>query len=234
MTRSFLAYQFLLALLIGWDGLFAQKGALEGQVVLPNGEPVIDAEITLIHTTKGTLTDSSGSYRIEGISYGTYSLQVFAYGYNPEVKKIRIDSAITEVDLRLDTTERKLRSVDVTAERTQRTEQHLKAIEGMGIYAAKKSEVVDPEESGADRSTDKARELFSSVSGVIAHEDGDGGLQMDIGNRGLNPSRSASFLSGRTDRSGQGSRISPVRPPIRGNGQFRATRSPRKRRPSRT
>ena len=173
--------------------LVAQEGTLKGEVRLPNGEPVVDAEVTLIHTTLWTRTDSSGSYRIEGVEQGSYSLQVFAYGYRPERKRVRIDSTVHRVDLELDTTSKELRTVEISATPEDASPQHLRAIDGMGVYAAKKSEVVDPEESGADRSSDKARQLFSSVPGVVAHEEGAGGVQMEIGSRGLDPSRSAHF-----------------------------------------
>lgn len=187
--RSFLLLGFLLLI----SELGAQDVVLEGSVQNSQGDPIVDAEVTLAHTPHWDRTDSSGVFRIEGVPSGTYDLQVFAYGYRLEQRKLELDGPKERLDLKLDTNTKELDPVSVQGEAKSEGPEHLRAIDGMGIYAGKKSEVVRPEESGADRSSDKARELFSEVAGVVGFEDGDGGLQMDIGSRGLNPKRSAHF-----------------------------------------
>lgn len=140
-----------------------------------------------------TRTDSAGFFRFAPLPYDRYRIQVFAYGYRPLQRTVRLDTGKVHVELELDTSSREMKVVEIGGRSVEEGERHLRAIEDMGIYAAKKSSVVLPEESGADRSSNNARELFSSVAGVVAHEEGDGGLQMAIGNRGLNPKRSAHF-----------------------------------------
>ncbi|MDY3497004.1 TonB-dependent receptor [Riemerella anatipestifer] len=69
----------------------------------------------------------------------------------------------------------------------------LREVEGTSIFAAKKTEVVLMDLKLANKALNNPRQVFSQVSGVNVFDSNDGGLQLNIGGRGLNPNRSANF-----------------------------------------
>lgn len=70
---------------------------------------------------------------------------------------------------------------------------HLQDVEDMTINAGKKSEVVKLSDMLVNKATNNARQIFAKVVGLTVNEGSDGGLQLSIGGRGLNPNRTANF-----------------------------------------
>ncbi len=75
----------------------------------------------------------------------------------------------------------------------------LKQVEGTAIYAGKKSEVVLLSQIVGNKATNNARQIYSQITGLNIYENGDGGLQLNIGGRGLDPNRSANFNTRQND-----------------------------------
>ncbi len=75
----------------------------------------------------------------------------------------------------------------------QRNFRTLRHIEGMTVNAGKKSEVVLLNAMTVNKAANNARQIFSKVAGVTINESSEGGLQLNIGGRGLNPNRTANF-----------------------------------------
>jgi Fe(3+) dicitrate transport protein len=69
----------------------------------------------------------------------------------------------------------------------------LKDIEETAIYAGKKTEVISLDKITANKATNNARQIFAQVVGLTINESSDGGLQLSIGGRGLNPNRTSNF-----------------------------------------
>src|SRR3984885_1580531 len=58
-------------------------------------------------------------------------------------------------------------------------------VDGMGIYAGKKSEVIVLKDITANTATNNARQVYSKIAGLnIFESDGGAGLQLSIGGRG--------------------------------------------------
>ena len=70
---------------------------------------------------------------------------------------------------------------------------NLRAVEGMAIYAGKKTELILIESLNANLATNNARQVFNRVPGLNIWENDAGGLQLGIGGRGLSPNRSSNF-----------------------------------------
>jgi len=85
-TLSGAAIAIAIALLSG-TSLFAQReGSITGKVVdAANGEPMTRATVRLINTQKGAITNTAGSYTLEGLRPGTYSLKITYIGYGEKV-----------------------------------------------------------------------------------------------------------------------------------------------------
>ena len=69
----------------------------------------------------------------------------------------------------------------------------LKDIEKDAVFAGKKSEVITLSKTDINLSSNNARQIFSQVAGLNIYQNDDAGLQLNIGGRGLNPSRTANF-----------------------------------------
>ncbi len=69
----------------------------------------------------------------------------------------------------------------------------LKNVEGVSIFAGKKSEVILVDKLTANLATNNARQVYSKVAGLNIYENDGGGLQLSIGGRGLDPNRTANF-----------------------------------------
>jgi Fe(3+) dicitrate transport protein len=69
----------------------------------------------------------------------------------------------------------------------------LKDFEGTYIFAGKKSEVINMNESLANLAGNNSRQIYSQVAGLNIFQNDDAGLQLNIGGRGLDPNRSSNF-----------------------------------------
>src|ERR1700742_3096837 len=70
----------------------------------------------------------------------------------------------------------------------------LKDVDGAGIYAGKKSEVIVLKDLNANTATNNSRQIYSKVAGLNIYEnDGGAGIQLAIGGRGLDPNRVTNF-----------------------------------------
>ena len=73
------------------------------------------------------------------------------------------------------------------------TMRRMKDVEGTSILAGKKTEVVLIDQKTANLATNNARQIYSQVVGLNIYDYNDGGLQLGIGGRGLDPNRTANF-----------------------------------------
>jgi Fe(3+) dicitrate transport protein len=70
----------------------------------------------------------------------------------------------------------------------------LNDVDGSGIYAGKKSEVIVIKDITANTATNNARQIYSKIAGLNIYEnDGGAGIQLSVGGRGLDPNRTSNF-----------------------------------------
>jgi Fe(3+) dicitrate transport protein len=88
---------------------------------------------------------------------------------------------------------KKLKEVEIKNKKTDFGFSHLKAVENLGIYEGKKSEVIIPDQLVANLATNNARQVYSRIAGLNIWENDGAGLQLSIGGRGLDPNRTSNF-----------------------------------------
>lgn len=66
-------------------------------------------------------------------------------------------------------------------------------VEGTRIFAGKKNEVILMDLKQGATALNNTRNIFSQITGINVFENNDGGLQLNIGGRGLNPNRTSNF-----------------------------------------
>lgn len=64
---------------------------------------------------------------------------------------------------------------------------------GMTIMSGKKVEIVSLENAVANLAINNGRQIYAKVSGLNIYEGNDGGMQLNIGGRGLDPNRTSNF-----------------------------------------
>ncbi|SRX55538.1 TonB-dependent receptor [Aequorivita sp. CIP111184] len=155
--------------------------------------PIEYAEVYILDLGKSKITDASGNFEFTEIPSGTYEFAAFNLEYEVLKKQITI-SENTTIPFQLKLLGEQLSEVFITKQKEEIFAlRNLKQVEGTAIYAGKKSEVVVMENLILNTATNNARQIYAQVVGLNIYENNDGGLQLNIGGRGLNPNRTANF-----------------------------------------
>ncbi|MDR5590954.1 TonB-dependent receptor [Christiangramia sp. SM2212] len=157
------------------------------------GEPVANAEVWNKTTGKLTIADENGYYEVENLKEGSYVFAVFSYEFEIVEREISIQQNTTS-NFKLSPLAESLNEVMITNQREQLFAlRKLRKVEGTAIYAGKKSEVVLLDKVSGNLAANNARQIYSQVVGLNIYDNGDAGLQLNIGGRGLDPNRTQNF-----------------------------------------
>jgi len=177
-----------------WSLVGLAQFSITGKVLDDDGKPINDVEVYLRQTQALVNSNADGNFSFTGLSTGNYELVAFAFEYDVFEESINLeaDTTLTITLKRLQTQE--LSEVVLTQKREKVFAlKKLRPVEGTAIYAGKKSEVILVENVTANLAANQPRQLYSQVVGLNIYENGDAGLQLNIGGRGLDPNRSANF-----------------------------------------
>ncbi|OCB78398.1 TonB-dependent receptor [Flavobacterium crassostreae] len=169
---------------------FAQN-KISGVVTDNKGLKLAGVEIYNRATNTKLLTDKNGFFEIEPKKPASYDLVFFKEGFAiVEQNDISTGSSIKIVLNKIN----QLTEVIIRKQNDKLQSLYkLNDIEETAIYAGKKTEVINISKLTANKATNNARQIFAQVVGLTINESSDGGLQLSIGGRGLNPNRTANF-----------------------------------------
>ena len=171
-------------------GVFGQY-KISGVVVSASGEKLSDVEIFNKNNRQKAYTSKDGVFTIENNkaencvlvfykeTYGIVENTYFAPSDNNAVSLEKINN-LSEVVIQ--NQKEKLSAIH-----------KLRDVEGTAIYAGRKTEVISLDKITANKATNNARQIFAQVAGLTINESADGGLQLSIGGRGLDPNRTSNF-----------------------------------------
>ncbi|WP_291965042.1 TonB-dependent receptor domain-containing protein [Maribacter sp.] len=185
-------FSYLLLLFVAFP-VFGQFN-ISGQITDEDGTPVSDAELYIKELERLETTNSEGYYSVESLLAGTYTIVVFAYEFEILEQDVVLNGNTT-----FNVTLQRLKVNNLSeVVLTQKREEvfnlkQLKKVEGTAIYAGKKSEVVLLEGITGNLAANNPRQIYSQVVGLNIYDNGDAGLQLNIGGRGLDPNRTANF-----------------------------------------
>lgn len=184
---------FSLLFLLGFVA-HSQQFTLSGRVISSEtGDPVRNAEIWNKTTGSLVLADDNGEFAITSLEAGIYNIAVFSYEYEIIEREINITENVN-FDFQLAPLAESLSEVLLTARREQLFAlRKLRKVEGTSIFAGKKSEVVLMDKVMANIAANNARQIYNQVVGLNIYDNGDAGLQLNIGGRGLDPNRTQNF-----------------------------------------
>ena len=104
--------------------LFAQKGAIKGKVVdAKTGQALPGANVLVVGTTMGTTSNQSGSFVIDNLLPGRYTLKVTYIGYVTAKRDVRVHPGrTTKVKFTLSQTVMLANAIEVVADRAKERE----------------------------------------------------------------------------------------------------------------
>ena len=156
-------------------------------------ELIANAEVYISNTGHSTKTGLDGTFQFNNVPNGTYYFVVFTFEYQILEQTITV-SDDTNLEFTLEPLGETLSEVVIKKQKERVFAlKQLRPVEGTAIYAGKKSEVIQVDNLTANLATGNARQIYSQVVGLNIYENNDGGLQLNIGGRGLDPNRTANF-----------------------------------------
>ena len=180
----------ILLLLLFSAGSIAQN-KIVGVITDGNGKKLTTVEVYNKTTNIKVFTDATGAFEFDLKKSGSFDFVFFKEGYSiVEQNNITTGSTLTIALTKIIN----LSEVIIRKQNAKIFALHkLKDIEGTAIYAGKKTEVVSVNKLTANKATNNARQIFAQVVGLTINESSDGGLQLSIGGRGLDPNRTSNF-----------------------------------------
>jgi outer membrane receptor protein involved in Fe transport len=73
----------------------AQTGRISGRALERGKEPVSFANVVVLGTKQGTMTDETGAFVIAGVPVGTYQVKLQAIGYDPIIQTVQVNAGET-------------------------------------------------------------------------------------------------------------------------------------------
>ncbi len=158
------------------------------------GNPIENAEIYIRELELLETTGPDGTFQFSNIPGGKYTVVAFAFEFAVYEENLTFEDAFS-ITIRLEPLRtEKLSEVVLLQEREKIFAlKQLKKVEGTAIYAGKKSEVVLLDGITGNIAANNPRQIYSQVVGLNIYDNGDAGLQLNIGGRGLDPNRTANF-----------------------------------------
>jgi Fe(3+) dicitrate transport protein len=160
-----------------------------------NNQLITGASVMLNSGIAFQETDGNGFFEFKNLPKGDYNLTVFVEGFTTVYQTISITNNENKtMEIRLASLNIDLKTVDIKANRGENVGVgRLRNVEGVAIYAAKKSEVILLDNITANLATNNARQVYKGIAGLNIWESDGAGLQLSIGARGLDPNRTSNF-----------------------------------------
>lgn len=167
---------------------------LSGIVVFEKDSlPSAECTIYLNNGKQTAISDEKGKFVFEDLANGHYTIQAVSHDHKFSKHSATIDGANKYIVIVIDGYSKHLDEVVVTEKRTDFGFTRMGAVESVGIYEGKKTEVIIPDQLVANMATNNARQVFSRVAGLNIFENDGSGLQLSVGGRGLDPNRVSNF-----------------------------------------
>lgn len=167
---------------------------LSGTVLSQDDSSAIKECVIYLNEGKATtISDSRGKFQFQDLANGTYTLHFTSTEFEYVQRTVTISDTDLPIRVQLAPRTQTLAEVMITDAQSVFGFTRMRSVENTGIYEAKKSEVIIPEQLVANLATNNARQVYSRVAGLNIWENDGAGLQLSIGGRGLDPSRSSNF-----------------------------------------
>lgn len=181
-----------LVLLLGlmMNGVLAQT-TLTGKITNVRGTGLEGVSVRISETKKGTVTDETGTFAIESVLPGTYTLLISNVGFNSQKVKVTVqDGQLSPVAVTLAEGIYNLDEVTIEERKNSIQVERLPDVHNVYLTAGKKNEVVQLESVNGNIAEKTGRQIFAKIPGVFVYDMDGSGNQINIATRGLDPHRS--------------------------------------------
>lgn len=174
--------------------VFFAQNKVSGKITDFFGEPIPNVEIFNKITSELITSSASGTFVINLKENRKNDIVFFSPNHKVVYKTYAGNSNFENVEITLEPIEFVLSELTLSQKRERLfTISTLRDIEETAIFAGKKTEVIALEKITANKAVNNTRQIFAQVVGLTMNESTDGGLQLSIGGRGLNPNRTSNF-----------------------------------------
>lgn len=193
-NRAFYTIMFL-----SFFGVFRLYGQFEIKGIIQDAvtdQVLANVEIFCQQTEKVVYSSEDGSFSLlinngENNDYIFYHNNYAVWTESFCVQNINQKEELTILLHPLNVT---LSTVEITARRKELfAMRKMRDVEGTTIHAGKKTEVVILDKISGNLANNQSRQIYAQVAGLNIYEGSDGGLQLSIGGRGLDPNRTSNF-----------------------------------------
>jgi Fe(3+) dicitrate transport protein len=169
------------------------KGAIKGKVTDNAGLAVVGVNVWLKGTSRGTSTDAEGYFEIRNVREGKHTVVVSAVNIKNIEQSVYVQVGESVVlNFSIAESVRELTEIEIVAKKASEVTP-MKETEEMGIFAGKKTEVINLDKLDANLTTNNVRQVFAKTAGISVWENDGSGLQINVAARGLSPNRSWEF-----------------------------------------
>lgn len=171
------------------------KGVISG-IIKTKGKSIEDKKTIAVSSINRIFySDKKGNYTTDSIPYGDYIITFYTLGFTANKIAITIQQPSTKINTTLKELSFDLEGVEVNGNQKNGVgaTKRMRPIEGVLISQGKKNEVIDIEETGGNKAVNQGRQIYAQIPGLNIWESDGAGIQLGIGGRGLNPSRTSNY-----------------------------------------
>ena len=191
MNNMKLYISLALLLCIGLSG--QAQFVLSGRVEAEGGTGLVHVEVYHHQSNQTFYSDDNGEFIIGNLDKGDQVFTFFLLEYETLTDTLFISEDMSHV-FQMESWNTELGPIDIVAQREELFAiKQLKDVEGSSIFAGKKTEVIIMDMVKGNLANNNGRQVYAQVSGLNIYEGSDGGLQLNIGGRGLDPNRTTNF-----------------------------------------
>lgn len=137
-----------------------------------------------------TKSNSKGEFLITDLRD---NIKLVFHKENFKYKTVTINKSESDYIIYLEKLSIELNEIQIREEKFYFDSDNLSDIVEDAVFAGKKSDKILLDEKLAGTATNNARQIYNKIGGLNIFQNDDAGIQLNIGGRGLNPSRSANF-----------------------------------------
>jgi len=165
---------------------------LTGKVQKPNGDALVNAQVGFVGGTDLVFTNQKGEFTLSITDNKDVQLILAAFYLGYQSKTDTIKDPTKFLNIVLQPLQQELKEVIIQQEQDAILDR-MRSIRGTYMYAAKKNELIAMDGILGNKATNNPRQIYGTIAGVNIWESDAAGIQLDIGGRGLSPSRTANF-----------------------------------------
>lgn len=122
MSRMFLILSLFFLSVSGFAQNETGTGSIKGIITTSENKPAVSASVRLKNSRKATLTNNEGSFTLENIQAGAYSLEISSIGFQSLEKEVIVTAnTTTDISIQLSDAPTQLTEIIVSAGRTRET-----------------------------------------------------------------------------------------------------------------